>query len=79
MKDSLVNVEQANITLTADKIKEIVGLFIASQDVRPNSKELYKRTLNQWFKWVALEQIDLSKVTRIEILKYKQALIDSGA
>lgn len=59
-------------------ISELIAQFIASQDVRPSSKGLYTRTLNQYFKWIHSSGIQLQDVTRIEILTYKQDLLDNG-
>lgn len=59
-------------------ISELIAQFIASQDVRPSSKGLYTRTLNQYFKWIHNTGIQLQDITRIEILRYKQDLLDSG-
>jgi integrase/recombinase XerC/integrase/recombinase XerD len=50
--------------------------FIGSQDVSPNSKRLYTRTLRQYFNWVSRRGYDLRSITREEILEYKQDLLD---
>ncbi len=52
--------------------------FLESQDVRPASRELYKRTLRQYFKWLDNEDIHLETVTRAEIIRYKHHLLNSG-
>jgi len=65
--------EIAQPTLT-----QIVENFINSQDVKPSSKALYNRTLKQYFNWIQKEEIGLDQVTRVEILQYKQGLLDSG-
>lgn len=57
---------------------ELTDQFINSQDVRPSSKALYRRTLKQYFSWLHATGIQLPAVTRIEILRYKQDLLDNG-
>jgi integrase/recombinase XerC/integrase/recombinase XerD len=52
--------------------------FIASQDVRTSSKDLYRRTLKQYFNWVEGKGYSLAHITRVEILKYKEELLASG-
>ena len=64
--------------LNSLNIKELVDNFIVSQDVKASSKELYNRTLKQYFNWIATENLLLEDITRIEILKYKDNLLSSG-
>jgi integrase/recombinase XerC/integrase/recombinase XerD len=68
----------AIIILNSLNIKELVDNFIVSQDVKTSSKELYNRTLKQYFNWIATENLLLEDITRIEILKYKENLLSSG-
>lgn len=60
------------------RIEELVDKFIADQDVKQSSKLLYRRTLKQYFNWVAQQGLILSEITREEILSYKQDLLGSG-
>lgn len=62
----------------SEKIEAIVKMFIDSQDVKASSKGLYKRTLQQYFKWVGANNLALNTITRVEILKYKDDLLNSG-
>jgi integrase/recombinase XerC/integrase/recombinase XerD len=64
--------------LNSLNIKELVDNFIESQDVKTSSKELYNRTLKQYFNWIATENLLLEDITRIDILKYKDSLLSSG-
>lgn len=59
-------------------IEGLMASFISSQDVRPSSKGLYSRTLKQYFSWLHRSGIQLQNVTRVEILRYKQDLLDNG-
>ena len=56
-------------------IGELVDQFLASQDVKPSSRALYRRTLNQYLKWTVGQGLDLRDVTRIEVLQYKDDLL----
>ena len=58
--------------------REIVGKFIASQDVKDSSRSLYTRTLSQFFLWIEREGRDLNALTREDILEYKDNLLSSG-
>lgn len=56
----------------------ILERFIASQDVKPSSRELYRRTLNQFFVWLEKTELQLNTLTRAEIIKYKEDLLARG-
>jgi len=78
MRAQIVKAEPTEIVKVDPTLSQIVENFINSQDVKPSSKALYTRTLKQYFNWITKENIDLSQVTRIELLKYKQDLLDNG-
>lgn len=52
----------------------LVATFIASQDVRESSRQLYTRTLSQFFLWVENNKKSLGLLTRSDILEYKDYL-----
>ena len=54
--------------------RELIASFISSQDVSESSRELYKRTLSQYFAWIERERKKLSTLTRTDVLAYKDAL-----
>jgi integrase/recombinase XerC/integrase/recombinase XerD len=56
----------------------IVAAFIASLDVKANSRDLYQRTLKQYIQWVDARGYLLSEITREHILEYKEELLASG-
>lgn len=56
-------------------IESLLDRFISSQDVRPSSKKLYKRTITQYFKWVEEKGFNLKDITRVEIIRYKEDLL----
>ena len=58
--------------------REVVGRFIASQDVKDSSRSLYTRTLSQFFLWIEKEGKSLNSLSRENILEYKDSLLSSG-
>jgi integrase/recombinase XerC/integrase/recombinase XerD len=64
--------------LPAQRIDELLERFLASQDVKKSSKDLYRRTLRQYFNWVISKGYNLSEITREELLIYKEELLASG-
>ena len=59
-------------------LDEVVEIFLASQDVKPSSRALYKRTLRQYFSWMESRGYALKDATRVELLEYKAALLEEG-
>jgi integrase/recombinase XerC/integrase/recombinase XerD len=66
------------IATTSLILNKLASDFLASQDVKPSSRNLYKRTLRQYFHWIQKNALELPNITREEILRYKQTLLDSG-
>lgn len=64
--------------VTAPSIEQIIGRFIAAQDVKKSSKDLYKRTLQLFIAWVEKKGYELKDVTRVEVLQYKDELLAAG-
>ena len=75
---SIQNLGFNNLAEGENKLNLLKNHFIASQDVKQSSKRLYFRTLSQYFKWVKEEGYDLGEITRIELLQYKDSLLNSG-
>jgi integrase/recombinase XerD len=72
-------VHSSEITQTNTKtIEELVESFISSLDVRHSSKALYRRTLKQYFCWIAKKGYPLSEIARPQIVEYKEELLASG-
>ena len=59
-------------------LKDLLNSFIMAQDVKPNSKALYRRTLKQFFNWIDKEGYNLTELTRPDIIRYKEDLLSSG-
>lgn len=58
--------------------RELVATFVASQDVKESSRNLYTRTLSQFFLWVDRTGRVLLQLSRQDILEYKDELLSSG-
>lgn len=56
----------------------LVATFVSSQDVKQSSRDLYNRTLSQFFKWVEETGRQLSQMSRVDILEYKDHLTQEG-
>ena len=79
METALVVTETREIVnITPQRIEELVDRFISSQDVKPSSKLLYRRTLKQYFNWVSRKNYLLSEIARPQILEYKEELLSSS-
>ena len=74
----IVTGEQELNKINPLSIESLVDSFIASQDVKLSSKNLYRRTLKQYFKWVEGKSYLLSEIARPQILEYKDELLSSG-
>lgn len=74
---NLVSLEQGAI-VTTQRLEELLDSFIEAQDIKPNSKQLYRRTLKQYFNWLSRKGYRLSEVARPQIIEYKEDLLHSG-
>ena len=76
--DIVLKTAQEITTVTPQRIEELVDRFIEAQDVKLNSKLLYRRTLKQYFNWVTKKSYLLSEIARPQLLEYKEELLSSG-
>ena len=60
------------------RMEELIDNFINSQDVKLSSKDLYRRTLKQYFTWVNKKSYNLSEIARPQLIEYKEELLASG-
>ena len=74
---NLVSLDQSTI-VTTQRLEELLNSFIEAQDIKPNSKQLYRRTLKQYFNWIDRKNYRLSDVARPQIIEYKEELLNSG-
>lgn len=58
--------------------RTILAIFISGQDVKESSRNLYTRTLTQYFLWIEKTGRSLDYLTREDILEYKDNLLSSG-
>ena len=76
--DLIVKQAQDIATVSPQRIEELVDSFINSQDVKLSSKNLYRRTLKQYFTWIDKKGYLLSEIARPQLLEYKEDLLASG-
>ena len=74
----LQRIETTEVMAMAPRLDEWVNQFINDQDVKSNSADLYRRTIKQYFKWVALQGLTLLETERLHIIKYKADLLNDG-
>jgi integrase/recombinase XerD len=77
MIDALVPQHQ-NLLSNDDTISTLIETFLYNQDVKENSRLLYKRTLNIYVGWLSKKGYHLKDVSRVDILHYKESLLGSG-
>lgn len=77
---AIVRVGGQAVKAGSDSWRGVVASFIASQDVKESSRNLYARTLSQYFGW--LEETGrlahFVTLTRQDVLEYKDSLLASG-
>lgn len=56
----------------------VLAAFIASQDVRESSRDLYLKSLKLFFQWVENTGREIAALTRVDILEYKDDLLKRG-
>jgi len=73
-----MELQQVTSPAIRERIEDLITRFLMNQDVRPSSKKTYQLAIKQYFAWINRTGNDLSKVTREQILSYKQDLLESG-
>lgn len=68
----------AAVVLRNAPTTEVVGYYVAQEDVKESSKKLYARTLRLFFEWVANEGKQVAQLTKADIVEYKNALFENG-
>ncbi|KKQ95347.1 MAG: hypothetical protein UT21_C0006G0019 [Candidatus Woesebacteria bacterium GW2011_GWA1_39_11b] len=74
---NIIPIQSSDLT-PQSSIASIIDLFISESDIRPSSKDRYRKSLVQYFQWIEKNGIDLSAITRTEILRFKEDLLASG-
>jgi integrase/recombinase XerD len=77
-KDEVIVSSQDATLIPTLNIETLVDAFINSQDVKLSSKNLYRRTLKQYFNWVDTTNYLLNEIARPQLLEYKDYLLSSG-
>lgn len=72
----LAPIERAELDPQDSSLEALVERFIVSQDVKPNSRETYRRGLRQFVKWA--EAQGLQTPEREDLLEYKDTLAERG-
>ena len=76
---AIVRVQGKDVKVgTTTNWRGLVATFVAAQDVKQSSRDLYNRTLSQFFKWVEDTGRNLSTMSRVDILEYKDHLTQEG-
>ena len=58
-------------------IEEAIELFVSECDIRENSRNVYRRGLLYFFKWVEKTGRNISKLTRADIITFKDSLLNT--
>ena len=77
METALTTVQDV-ATVAPQRLEELVESFIQAQDVKPSSRNLYRRTLKQYLSWVEKKGYLLSGIARAQVLEYKEDLLGYG-
>lgn len=75
---ALTTTQNTQIEAKQYTLAEIVEQFMAAQDVKPSSKGLYRRTLQQYLNWVERNGYNMAEIDRRHILQYKEQLLADG-
>ena len=73
-----ITIMPVNSIVEKDLVSELLKKFMLSQDVKPSSRALYGRTLKQYFSWVETTGRDHNQITRSDIIRYKEDLLERG-
>lgn len=77
-QDNAISVRQAqDVSQVVDR-ESLLDLFIGSQDRKPTTLSLYRRTLNLFFDWVDSKGYSLNTLTRPQVIEYKDSLVSNG-
>jgi integrase/recombinase XerC/integrase/recombinase XerD len=78
MSHHLTPTQQAELVHQAPNLQDIVDAFAKSQDVKPSSREVYRKNLKRFLAWVQEKGYTLAELTRAEVLQYKEELLAKG-
>ena len=76
--EGIVKVEgYAPVENQSASIVEAVEVFLSECDIRANSKNVYRRGLLNFFRWVKQTERVISELTRADILAFKETLLQT--
>ena len=76
--EGIVKVEGYSPVVNQDvSIEEAIELFVSECDIRENSRNVYRRGLLYFFKWVEKTGRTISKLTRADIITFKDSLLNT--
>jgi integrase/recombinase XerC/integrase/recombinase XerD len=77
--DSIIKVSNASAPVVNHNasIVQAVEAFLSECDIRTNSKNVYRRGLLYFFKWVEKTGRTISKLTRADIITFKDSLLNT--
>lgn len=78
MSSALAQVNQQSIEAQQAQLDQLIDHFLESLDISSNSKKTYKRQLKQFVCWLDRSAYQLSEITREDLLKYKEELLQSN-
>jgi len=71
-------VSKNDLTTTQSNYSTLLVEFLRDQDIKANSKSLYRRTLSQYFAWIQAKGYHLTEIDRAQVLEYKEGLLETG-
>lgn len=80
MENALITTNNATpaTASTQAEISHVVNCFAEQQDVKPTSRELYRRAVSQFFDWVQASGRVIANLTISDIIAYKDYLLSAG-
>ena len=77
MNTALTTTTANTLTIGAN-VNQAVEMFTASQDRKPTTRDLYKRTVSAFFAWVNTTGRTVSELTVVDVIAYKTHLLSEG-
>ena len=56
----------------------VLDSFAGQQDVKPTSREFYRRAVGRFFEWVQATGREISRLTVTDVIAYKENLLSAG-
>ena len=75
--DGIIKVSGTSVPVVNQgvSIKKAIELFVSECDIRENSRNVYRRGLLYFFKWVEKTGRTISELTRADVITYKDSLL----